>query len=129
MEFFNNITSNKSDSEYIYSGKWETEQDIVYIHLRNENSKERINMILSTSLGEQSRMIGILSGLSPAATPTAVKIACFKSQSLLESIDIEKLAEIFEQQNRIWKNNVLICEEKEIMCFFSNAIIRKNKQS
>ena len=126
-EFHNNIASLKSNPEYTYKGVWDMDQDIIYANTKSTDSKERLNMILMTSLGEKNRMLGILAALSATASPVAVKFACFRAHSEPENFDVNVLISIFEQTNRNWKRNILMFEEREKTRFFSNDIKTKTK--
>ena len=120
--FHNNISSQNMHPEYTYSGTWDMDQDIVYINLKNNVSKERVFMALKTSLGKHHRMIGIISALSTISSPVSLKVACFKVLSSPNDVDKEQLSKIFDQPNRNWKSNVLTLEEKEIALFFSDKM-------
>ena len=121
--FYNNIKNDPIDSEYHYHGVCKIDENIVYIYLYNDFSKERATMYFIKSVGNLNRFIGLLIALSSTLIPVCIKITCFKEELCKKGINEELLKEIITSSNVNWNNNMLIIEEEQKHLFFSDDMI------
>ena len=116
----------RDNAEYIYSGMVRLAGNIVFMNLIDEDHQEQVNISLKAFKGKE-RYIGITTGLSTGYQPVAFKCACL-SKTLLSKIDFQKLKEVLSQHNREWGDNLMILEERDIDLFFSNRIMKSEKE-
>lgn len=119
VDFLNNI--NGDNCEYSYHGICEDKGNILYIHLINEFSNERIFIEFIKAVGNLKRFIGLMIGLSADNIPVCVKVACYKKE-LETNINKNKIIKILSDSNKWYKNNALIIEENAKNIFYSDAI-------
>ena len=116
--FYNHVKKDISDAEYTYHGVCSIDENIVYIHLKNDFSNERATMFYIRSVGNANRFIGLFTALSSNIIPICIKIACFKENLYNSGINKELLKKILTSNNANWENNMLIIEEHEKHLFF-----------
>lgn len=118
--FYNNIKEDINKSEYTYHGFCIAEENVIYIYMKNDFSKEQAVMSLIRSVGNLQRFLGLFTALSSNTIPVCIKIACFEEQLGIKRINLDLLKKILCSANTNWDNNVLIIEEEQKYLFFSN---------
>lgn len=119
---YNNIKTDISEAEYIYHGTSIITENVIYIFLKNDFSKERATIYLARSVGNSNRFIGLFTALSSNMTPVCVKIACFSEELFKKGINENLLKDIITSSNTVWENNMLVIEEIQKHMFFSDEI-------
>lgn len=119
---YNNVKKEIIDAEYIYHGACSTDENIIYIFLKNDLSSERAVIYFMRSIGNSNRFIGLFTALSSNRIPVCIKIACFKEALYLKGINSQLLKQIITSSNVNWENNMLIIEEQQKHMFFSEDI-------
>ena len=121
--FFNNVKEKTlNDFEYSYKGVCESVDSILYVHLKNDVSHERVTLSLINPVGTLDRYIGILSGLSSSNIPACVKIACFKN-SVFSKVSFDKLQQILTKTNSFYAMHAFTIEEESKLLFYSNNLL------
>jgi hypothetical protein len=121
--FYNNIKTDIADAEYTYHGVCSIDENVLYIHLKNDFSNERATMYYIRSVGNLNRFIGLFIALSSNLIPICIKLACFKEELYKKGINQELFKDIITSTNINWENDMLIIEEHEKHLFFSDDII------
>lgn len=126
ITLYNNIKADILEAEYIYHGISIITENVIYIFLKNDFSKERATLYLIRSVGNLNRFIGLFTALSSNMTPVCVKIACFSEELLKNGINENLLKDIITSSNAVWENNMLVIEETQKHVFFSDKIKKCN---
>ena len=122
-KFLNNVKELESDNfEYSYKGICESVDSILYVHLKNDASHERVTLSLINPVGLLDRYIGILSGLTSNNIPACVKIACFKD-TVFHKVNFDKLQKILTKTNSLYEKHAFIIEEEAKLLFYSDNLL------
>lgn len=125
--FYNNTKKDITDAEYRYHGICKIDENIIYIYLYNDFSKERATIYFIRPVGNLNRFIGLFIALSSNLVPICIKIACFKEELFVNGINENLLKKIITSSNSYWGNNMLIIEEEQKHLFFSDEILISDK--
>lgn len=107
--------------EYSYCGTLSETDNNYYIHLNNNESTEKMNIVLYKPAGNLNRFIGIITALSPAMTPVSFKCACFDCGEE-RKINEKVFRQVLKHENREWNNELLALETYQINLFYSDVI-------
>lgn len=124
VAFYNNIKEGSNKPEYTYHGICIAEENVIYVYLKNDFSKEQAVMSLIRSVGNLQRFLGLFTALSSNTIPVCIKLACFDEHFCKDRLDLDLLYKILCSANTNWDNDVLIFEEEQKYLFFSEEIIR-----
>ena len=111
--------------EYEYNGKLTPTGKHLFISLYDDARQENINITLFHRYPDNSRFLGIMTGLSPLGQPVAFKCACIGRSAILK-INFQLLREILCRQAGEWNNTLMILEQRDINLFYSQKIFTKN---
>ena len=114
-------SKNSIPCEYEYNGKLKPTGKHLFISLFDDAQQENINITLFHRYPDNSRFLGIMTGLSPSGQPAAFKCACI-GRSVVSRINFQILKELLCSQNRDWRNTLMILEQRDINLFFSERI-------
>lgn len=110
------------EPEYTYYGNIKLTRHTIYMQLFDELELEQVSISINRPLHDKKRFLGIMTALSPQAQPVAFKCALLKEE-LIKNIDMKKLTELLKCKNNNWGKHLMILEEQDINCFYSNQII------
>lgn len=94
-----------------------------YIHLKNNESSEQLNIFLYKPVGVLNRCIGTMTVLYPAIIPVGFKCTCFESYKKME-INEKVLQQVLKLDDKEWNNKLLAVEAYQINLFYSDVIFR-----
>lgn len=120
VSFYNNCKQN-NECEYSYDGMCETIGNIIYIHLKNNDSFEKVIIQLINPVGNMKRFLGIIMGLSSNNSPVCNKIVCYKKE-LEKDIKFTKIKNLLVNKNSFHNESVLMIEDNDRELFYSDAI-------
>lgn len=122
VELYVNVKGNET-YEYYYYGTLSKTETNYYIALNNNDSSEKLNIVLYRPAAFLNRFIGIMTALSPAMTPVSFKCACFDSNEKME-INEKVLQQVLKHNNKEWNNDLLALETCQMNLFYSDVIFK-----
>lgn len=117
--------ANNNLFEYEYNGKLTLTGKHLFISLYDDARQENINLTLFHRCPDNSRFLGIMTGLSPLGQPVAFKCACI-GRSAISKTNFQLLRDILCRQTEDWNNTLMILEQQDINLFYSQKIYSMN---
>ena len=110
------------DWEYSYEGSIKVTGRMIFASLYDEEQGEAVNISIPRPVRNVDRYIGIMSALNPSGNaPVAFKCACI-GQSVLPKMDYDRLRLLLSNNNKMYRDNLMILEPQDIDLFYSNRI-------
>ena len=118
-----NLNWNDEDidnADYTYTGSVKLTRKNIFISLEDVDHQEDVNIILLRPLRENSRYIGIITGLNPATgQPVAVKCACINRTSF-KNLNVDLLNKLLCGTEK--SSSITIIDDEAVNLFYSDKI-------